>query len=107
GRIGKSLDRAIERGKLEHDERDAILARIRVSTDLSEQADRQVVIEAATENEGLKKALFAELDGVVTDGNAILASNTSSIPITRIAAATGRPGNVVGLHFFNPVPVMA
>jgi 3-hydroxybutyryl-CoA dehydrogenase len=70
-------------------------------------ADRHLVIEAATENEDLKKRLFTTLDGVVTDPEAILASNTSSIPITRIASVTGRPDHVVGLHFFNPVPVMA
>ena len=78
-----------------------------VSTDLSEQADRQLVIEAATENETIKKEIFGNLDEIVTDSGAILASNTSSIPITRLAASTKRPSQVVGLHFFNPVPVMA
>lgn len=107
GRIGKSLDRAVDRGKLDDSERDRILSQIRISTDLADQNDRQIVVEAATENEELKKKLFATLDEVVADPEAILASNTSSIPITRIAAATGRPANVVGLHFFNPVPVMA
>ncbi len=106
GRIQKSLARALERDKLDEAGRDEILARINISTDLSEQADRQLVIEAATENEGLKKQIFADLDRIVPT-DAILASNTSSIPITRLAAATGRPGKVVGLHFFNPVPVMA
>ncbi len=107
GRIHKSLDRALERGKLDEATKDEILARITVSTDLAEQSDRQLVIEAATENEDLKKQIFTDLDQVVTDPAAILASNTSSIPITRLAAATDRPGRVVGLHFFNPVPVMA
>lgn len=107
GRIEGSLGRAVERGKLEAAERDEALARISVSTDLSEQADRQIVIEAATENEVLKKKIFGDLDEIVTDSDATLASNTSSIPITRLGAVTQRPENVVGLHFFNPVPVMA
>ena len=77
---------------------------VEFSTDLSDQADRQLVIEAATEDEELKKAIFTDLDGGSADS--ILASNTSSIPITRIAAATSRADRVVGLHFFNPVPVM-
>jgi len=106
GRIESSLARAVDRGKLPHSDRDLILGRIEVSTDLADQSDRQLVIEAATENEELKREIFANLDRTVTDPNAILASNTSSIPITRLAAATGRPDHVVGLHFFNPVPVM-
>jgi 3-hydroxybutyryl-CoA dehydrogenase len=106
GRIEKSLGRALERGKLDEPERDAILGRIQISTDMSEQADRQLIIEAATENEELKKRIFSDLDGIA-DESTILASNTSSIPITRLASATSRPGKVVGLHFFNPVPVMA
>jgi 3-hydroxybutyryl-CoA dehydrogenase len=106
GRIQKSLARAIEREKLDETGRDEILTRINISTDLSEQADRQLVIEAATENEGLKKQIFSDLDRIV-EADAILASNTSSIPITRLAAATDRPEQVVGLHFFNPVPVMS
>jgi 3-hydroxybutyryl-CoA dehydrogenase len=107
GRIEHSLARAVERGKLDPAGRDEIRSLISVSTDLSDQADRQMVIEAATENEALKRELFARLDAVVADPDAILASNTSSIPITRIAAVTERPHHVVGLHFFNPVPVMA
>lgn len=106
-RINKSLDRAVERGKLDDDAKAELLGRISVSTELAEQADRQLVIEAATENEELKKELFSALDDVVTSPEAILASNTSSIPITRLGAVTERPENVVGLHFFNPVPVMA
>jgi 3-hydroxybutyryl-CoA dehydrogenase len=74
---------------------------------LADQADRQLVIEAATENEELKKQIFTDLDNMVSDDDAILASNTSSIPITRLASVTRRPESVVGLHFFNPVPVMA
>lgn len=107
GRVDKSLARAVERGKLDEAGAEEIKSRITVSTDIGEQADRQMVIEAATENEELKKQIFAKLDSVVDDKEAILASNTSSIPITRLAAATDRPGRVIGLHFFNPVPVMA
>lgn len=105
-RIEKSLGRAVERGKLDEAERERILSKITISTDIEEQADRQLVIEAATENEALKKEIFSALDRIV-DADTILASNTSSIPITRLAAATERPGKVVGLHFFNPVPLMA
>ncbi len=105
-RIETSLARAVERGKLDDSGRSEILASINLSTDLNEQTDRQLVIEAATENEELKKQIFKDLDRVV-EPTAILASNTSSIPITRLAAVTDRPGQVVGLHFFNPVPVMA
>lgn len=106
GRIESSLARAVDRGKLEAAERDAVLGRITVTTDLNGQSERELIIEAATENEDLKKQIFADLDSVAPDGT-ILASNTSSIPITRLAAATARPDKVVGLHFFNPVPVMA
>lgn len=106
-RIQRSLSRALERGKLDEETRDGVLSRINVSTDLEDQADRELIIEAATENEELKKQIFADLDRIVADPGAILASNTSSIPITRLAAVTSRPGKVVGLHFFNPVPVMA
>jgi 3-hydroxybutyryl-CoA dehydrogenase len=107
GRIEASLERALQRGKLDERQRNETLDRISVSTDLDDQADRQIVIEAATENEELKKGIFADLDRIVIDPGAILASNTSSIPITRLGAVTDRPENVVGLHFFNPVPVMA
>jgi len=107
GRIEGSLARAIDRGKITESERASILGHIDISIDLADQGDRQLVIEAATENEELKRQIFSQLDEVVSDTEAILASNTSSIPITRLAAATGRPESVVGLHFFNPVPVMA
>jgi len=107
GRVHKSLDRALERRKLDEAARDDIVGRITLSTDLADQADRQLVIEAATENEELKKQIFTDLDNMVSDDDAILASNTSSIPITRLASVTRRPESVVGLHFFNPVPVMA
>ena len=105
-RIAASLAKAVQRGKLDEPSRDQALANIQVSIDLSDQADRQLVIEAATENEALKRQVFADLDAVVADPGAILASNTSSIPITRLASVTGRPDHVIGLHFFNPVPVM-
>ena len=106
-RIDASLAKAVDRGKLDASSRDQALANIQISIDISDQADRQLVIEAATENEALKRQVFADLDAVVTDPEAIFASNTSSIPITRLASVTGRPDHVVGLHFFNPVPVMA
>jgi 3-hydroxybutyryl-CoA dehydrogenase len=106
GRIGNSLGRAIHRGKIDEDQRNGILERITLSTDLEQQSDRQLLIEAVTENEDLKKRIFSDLDRLAPD-EAILASNTSSIPITRLAAATNRPEKVVGMHFFNPVPVLA
>jgi len=104
-RVEASLDRAVEKGRLEQSDRDSTLSRIEFSIDLSDQANRHLVIEAATEDEGIKKSIFADLDALVSP-DSILASNTSSIPITRIAAATSTPDRVVGLHFFNPVPVM-
>jgi 3-hydroxybutyryl-CoA dehydrogenase len=105
-RITASLDKAVERGKMAEVDRDAALSRIEFTTGLGDMADRQLVIEAVTEDEGLKLDIFRALDAAVTDDDAILASNTSSIPITRLAAATRRPEQVVGMHFFNPVPVM-
>jgi 3-hydroxybutyryl-CoA dehydrogenase len=106
-RINGSLARAVDRGKLSDADKNRVLDRIDVVTDLERQADRQLVIEAATENEELKRQIFIDLDQLVTDSEAVFASNTSSIPITRLAAVTGRPDRVIGLHFFNPVPVMA
>ena len=105
-RIEASLERAVSKGKLPADERDATLARLRYTTKLSDLADRQLTIEAIVENEAVKAKVFAELDEVITDPDAVLASNTSSIPIMKIAAATKNPGRVLGLHFFNPVPVL-
>jgi 3-hydroxybutyryl-CoA dehydrogenase len=104
-RIEGSLARAVRAGKLDPADRDAALARIRVTTDLADLADRELIIEAATENPVVKAALFAELDRVAADPDVILATNTSSIPIVQVARATTRPERVVGLHFFNPVPV--
>ncbi|MCP3975873.1 MAG: 3-hydroxybutyryl-CoA dehydrogenase [bacterium] len=106
GRVGKSLTKAVERGKLSEEDRDATLGRLTFGSDLAAMADRDLVVEAATENEELKKQLFADLDAIVESTDAILASNTSSIPITRISQATSRPASVVGLHFFNPATVM-
>ncbi|MDX1447780.1 MAG: 3-hydroxybutyryl-CoA dehydrogenase [Acidimicrobiia bacterium] len=105
-RITRSLDRAVDRGKLEQSERDAAVGRLSFTTDLGEFDDRELVIEAVTEDETLKLDIFRTLDEA-TPADAILASNTSSIPITRLAAGTKRPESVVGMHFFNPVPVMA
>jgi 3-hydroxybutyryl-CoA dehydrogenase len=104
-RIEASLDRAVKAGKLAQPERDAALDQITITTELGDLADRDLVIEAATENREVKAALFAELDRVVRRPDAILATNTSSIPIAQVAQATTRPGQVLGLHFFNPAPV--
>src|SRR6204780_1709539 len=104
-RIEASLARAVRAGKLDAEDRDAALARIRVTTDLADFADRELIIEAATENPAVKAALFAELDRAAERPDVILATNTSSIPIIQVAQATTRPAQVVGLHFFNPVPV--
>jgi 3-hydroxybutyryl-CoA dehydrogenase len=103
--IKKSLSKGVERGKLTQAEMDAALGRIKSTTALADFAHCDLVIEAATENMQIKKTLFTELD-VIVGPNALLASNTSSLSITEIASATQRPDRVVGLHFFNPVPVM-
>ena len=105
-RITRSLDKAVERGKLDSNDRDAAIGRISYTTDLADFSDRDLAIEAVTENEVLKLDIFRALDAAMPDG-AILASNTSSIPITRLGAVTKRPASVIGMHFFNPVPVMA
>ena len=104
-RIRKSLDRAVEREKFTVADRDAAWSRLRFSTELSELADRHLVIEAIVEEIGTKNELFSALDDLCGP-EAIFASNTSSLTITDMAAATKRPDRVVGLHFFNPVPVM-
>jgi 3-hydroxybutyryl-CoA dehydrogenase len=105
-RITKSLERAVAKGKLAPDDREIALAKLTSTTSLSDLADRELVIEAIVEDDAVKAKVFAELDAVVTDPQAVLASNTSSIPIMKIAAATKNPGRVLGLHFFNPVPVL-
>ncbi len=104
--IERSLGKAVDRGKLTAEDRDAALNRLRLTTDLVDLADRQLVIEAIVENEAIKRELFAELGRIVTDPDAILATNTSSLPVTRIATATSRPDHVVGMHFFNPAQIM-
>jgi 3-hydroxybutyryl-CoA dehydrogenase len=104
--IEKNLGRQVEKGKVSAEARDAALSRIVPATDMAAFADADLVVEAVVENEGVKKELFGRLDAAVKpDG--ILASNTSSISITRLAAATKRPERFIGMHFMNPVPVMA
>jgi len=105
GRLEASLATAVERGKLSEQERQATLGRLRGTTRAEELADRDLVIEAATENPAIKKETFAQLDRICPP-HTILASNTSSIPIITMATATGRPDRVLGMHFMNPVPVM-
>jgi 3-hydroxybutyryl-CoA dehydrogenase len=105
-RVRRSLDRAVERGKLEAAERDALIERVRAATSVDALAEADLVIEAATEDVHAKLAIFAELDDV-TKPETVLASNTSSIPIVELARSTRRPDRVVGMHFFNPPPVMA
>jgi 3-hydroxybutyryl-CoA dehydrogenase len=105
-RIAKSLERGVSAGKITERERDQALGELSFTTDLSDMSSRQLVIEAIVEDERVKSTIFAELDRVITDPDAVLASNTSSIPIMKLAAATENPGRVLGLHFFNPVPVL-
>lgn len=104
-RIEKSISKGVRGGKLSEDEAQDMLGRIRWTTDLADLTEAQIVIEAATEDPEVKAAIFAELDERLPDPFAI-ASNTSSIPIAQLAAATKRPERVLGLHFFSPVPVM-
>jgi 3-hydroxybutyryl-CoA dehydrogenase len=105
-RIETSLATAVDRGKLDSDEMAATLARIDVTTDVDRLADRELIVEAVVEDEAAKVAVFGQLDQVVEAPDAVLASNTSSIPIMKLAMATHRPNAVVGIHFFNPVPVL-
>lgn len=104
-RLGDSLERAVTKGKLSAEDRDATQARIIGTTDMNAFSDCDLVIEAVAENLDLKRKIFAELDAV-TPPQAILASNTSSLAVTDMAAATRRPDKVLGLHFMQPVPVM-
>jgi 3-hydroxybutyryl-CoA dehydrogenase len=104
-RLTKSLTRAQERGKLDNAEE--VLGRIGIGTEMAAVQDRQLVVEAIVEDESAKVALFRRLDEIVTGQGAILASNTSSIPIMKLAVATKRPTHVLGIHFFNPVPVLS
>jgi 3-hydroxybutyryl-CoA dehydrogenase len=105
GRTRKSLDRAVDKGKMEPEARDETFGRIRGTTRLEDLADADIVIEAIVENLDAKKELFGALDGICPD-HTLFASNTSSLTVTEMAAATRRPDRFVGLHFFNPVPVM-
>jgi 3-hydroxybutyryl-CoA dehydrogenase len=105
-RVESSLARAVRSGKLTADQQEAALDRIAFTTDYEDLADRQLVVEAVIESEPQKLVVFEQLDRVVGDDRAILASNTSSIPIMKLAMATKRPASVIGIHFFNPVPVL-
>ena len=105
GRIESSTGKAVERGRLTADDRDAVLGRIRGTTEVEDLAGADLVIEAATEDHATKVGMFRRLDEV-TKPEVILASNTSSIPIADLGAATSRPDKVLGMHFFNPVPAM-
>lgn len=105
GTIHKNLTRQIDKGRMTADEKDAILGRITSSTDINNASEVDLVIEAAVENMEIKSKIFAELDKIAP-AHTILATNTSSLPITEIAASTNRPEKVIGMHFMNPVPVM-
>jgi len=105
-RIERSLSRAVSAGKMPDDEANAARGNLTFSEDFERLADREMVIEAVAEDEGTKVAVFKKLDAVITDRQAILATNTSSIPIIKLAVATSRPEQVIGMHFFNPVPVL-
>jgi 3-hydroxybutyryl-CoA dehydrogenase len=103
--IQKSLDKFVEKGKLKTTERDATLSRVQFTTTLEDFADCDLVVEAIVENEALKLELFRDLGRIVKPGG-VLASNTSSIPITKLASASGRAERFIGMHFMNPVPLM-
>ncbi|MGH3938838.1 MAG: 3-hydroxybutyryl-CoA dehydrogenase [Pseudonocardiaceae bacterium] len=105
-RILASLDRGLRHRKLTDAERDATLQRLRFTTELTDFADRELVIEAAVEDEQVKIDIFGQLDKIVESPEALLTSNTSSIPIMKIGIAAARPEQVIGIHFFNPAPVM-
>jgi 3-hydroxybutyryl-CoA dehydrogenase len=105
GKLSAQLGKLVEKGKLAAPDRDALLARITPAGDLAAAAGHGMAVEAIVEDEAVKKRAFAALDAALPPG-AILASNTSSISITRLAASTGRPERVIGMHFMNPVPVM-
>jgi len=103
--IGRNMDRQIGRGMIRPEDKDSALKRIQTSTDLKQFADCDLVVEAATENEGVKRDIFKKLcEGLPP--NVLLATNTSSISVTRLASVTDRPGKFMGMHFMNPVPVM-
>ena len=104
--LEKSLAKQVERGKLDESERDAVRGRVRAVTDLGELADCDLVLESIVEDLAAKKHLFTELDRVCAD-HAIIATNTSTLPVIELAMETGRPDRVCGVHFFNPAPMMA
>jgi 3-hydroxybutyryl-CoA dehydrogenase len=103
--VNGNLDRLVAKGKLQPDEKQAIVDRVAGTTEVAALADCDLIVEAAIEDMKIKKIIFAELDGVCKPST-ILASNTSSLSITEIASATARPDQVIGMHFFNPAPVM-
>ena len=103
--VNKILSRNVDKGKMTADEMDAVLGRIKTSVSLQDLSSADFVVEAATENETIKNQIFKDLDEICK-AEVILSSNTSSIPIGRIAAQTNRPDKVIGMHFMNPVPVM-
>jgi 3-hydroxybutyryl-CoA dehydrogenase len=105
-RLITSLDRALGANKITEAERDSAIKNLHFTTDVADLADRQLVVEAVVEDETLKTNIFKSLDKVITDDNAILATNTSSIPVMKLGMATQRPSQVIGIHFFNPVPVL-
>lgn len=105
GTIRKNLQRGVDKGKMTAEDRDAVLGRIRTTTSVDDLVDAELIVEAIVENLEVKLGLFRRLDQIAAPGT-ILASNTSSISITKLAAATQRPGQVIGMHFMNPVPVM-
>ncbi|UEA61473.1 3-hydroxybutyryl-CoA dehydrogenase [Gordonia otitidis] len=105
-RILRSLDRGVSSGKLTEREREQASLRLRFTTELGDLADRQVVCEAVVEDDAVKTEIFAALDKIVAEPDAVLASNTSAIPIITLGMATQNPSRVIGLHFFNPVPVL-
>ncbi len=105
-RIERSLSRAVSAGKMPEDEANHARGNLTFSEDFARLADRQMVIEAVAEDEAIKIDVFKKIDAVVSDRHAILATNTSSIPIIKLAVSTTRPEQVIGMHFFNPVPVL-
>ncbi|MGW9498348.1 3-hydroxybutyryl-CoA dehydrogenase [Streptomyces prasinus] len=105
-RLERSLDAAAAKGRISPEEHGAVLSRVSFGTELGELADRELVFESVTEDEATKVKLFRQLDSLLTDPEAVLATNTSSLPVTRLAEATDHPARLLGTHFFNPVPAM-
>jgi 3-hydroxybutyryl-CoA dehydrogenase len=104
--LGKSLSRQVDKGRLEASVADEVRGRVTATSDLEALSDCDLVLESVVEDLAVKKALFVELDGIVKDG-AVLATNTSTLPVVEMAVATQRPEKVLGIHFFNPAPVMS